>query len=186
MEELNLHELVMGDNTRSTGQFDIWEAVFAPIDQNTGYPQRLWDKRTGLMNAGAIAHARENYDLAYMYVDGACPNTAIRVCMLLSQISSASLLSFIIFLPFPNLYTYNRMCIHVLTCICTHLHFFYFQFTKSMRRDWKTLGPKLQGKITLFVGGADTWFLNNAVMLTQVLKTGHWNEGYIYICIKCC
>ncbi len=66
IEELNLHELVLGDNTRSCGQFDIWEATFAPLNASTGYPQRLWDKRTGAMNPEAIAYARDNFDLSYM------------------------------------------------------------------------------------------------------------------------
>ena len=33
-----------------------------------------------------------------------------------------------------------------------------------MERDWATLGPKLAGKLHLFVGASDTFFLTNAVM----------------------
>ena len=33
-----------------------------------------------------------------------------------------------------------------------------------MRRDWAMLGPKLKGRLHLFVGGSDTFYLTNAVM----------------------
>ena len=36
-----------------------------------------------------------------------------------------------------------------------------------MERDWKTLGPKLQGKIHIYVGDMDNYYLNNAVYLTE-------------------
>ena len=36
-----------------------------------------------------------------------------------------------------------------------------------LRRDWKTLGPKLQGKIHLYVGDMDNYYLNNAVYLVE-------------------
>ena len=36
-----------------------------------------------------------------------------------------------------------------------------------MERDWQTLGPKLQGKIHLFVGDMDNYYLNDAVYLTE-------------------
>ena len=36
-----------------------------------------------------------------------------------------------------------------------------------MQRDWKTLGPKLQGKIHIYCGTMDTFYLNNAVYLTE-------------------
>ena len=32
-----------------------------------------------------------------------------------------------------------------------------------LEQNWKTLGPKLRGKITIWVGEADEYFLNNAV-----------------------
>jgi len=34
-------------------------------------------------------------------------------------------------------------------------------------RDWKTLGPKLRGKIHIYVGDMDNYYLNNAVYLTE-------------------
>lgn len=41
-----------------------------------------------------------------------------------------------------------------------------------LRRDWKTLGPKLEGKLHIYVGEADNYYLNNAVYLMEdFLKT---------------
>ncbi|MCH8964057.1 MAG: hypothetical protein IIB58_03770 [Planctomycetes bacterium] len=36
-----------------------------------------------------------------------------------------------------------------------------------MQRDWKTLGPKLRGKIHIYCGTMDNYYLNNAVYLTE-------------------
>jgi hypothetical protein len=36
-----------------------------------------------------------------------------------------------------------------------------------MERDWATLGPKLEGKINIYVGDMDNYYLNNAVYLTE-------------------
>lgn len=36
-----------------------------------------------------------------------------------------------------------------------------------MRRDWKTLGPKLKGKIHIYCGDMDNYYLNNAVYITE-------------------
>lgn len=36
-----------------------------------------------------------------------------------------------------------------------------------MERDWKTLGPKLEGKVNIYVGDMDNFYLNNAVYLTE-------------------
>ena len=36
-----------------------------------------------------------------------------------------------------------------------------------LQRDWKTLGPKLQGKIHIYVGDMDNYYLNNAVYLVE-------------------
>ena len=44
-----LFELVLGTRGRSGGQWDIWEAVFSPNGAD-GYPQRIWDKRTGVID----------------------------------------------------------------------------------------------------------------------------------------
>ena len=36
-----------------------------------------------------------------------------------------------------------------------------------LERDWATLGPKLEGKIHIYVGDMDNWYLNNAVYLME-------------------
>ncbi|MSP64757.1 MAG: hypothetical protein EXR24_02460 [Ignavibacteria bacterium] len=36
-----------------------------------------------------------------------------------------------------------------------------------MERDWKKLGPKLKGKINIYCGDMDNYYLNNAVYLTE-------------------
>jgi hypothetical protein len=36
-----------------------------------------------------------------------------------------------------------------------------------LQRNWKTLGPKLQGKINIYVGDMDNYYLNNAVYLME-------------------
>lgn len=51
-----------------------------------------------------------------------------------------------------------------------------------MERDWKTLGPKLRGKIHLYVGDMDNYYLNNAVYLTEAFlekTTGPPYEGEV-------
>lgn len=48
----------------------------------------------------------------------------------------------------------------------------HFDLNAILQRDWATLGPKLQGKINLYVGSEDTYMLNNAVYLMEdFLKT---------------
>lgn len=42
-------------------------------------------------------------------------------------------------------------------------HWKRYDLRMVLERDWKTLGPKLRGKIHIFVGEADDYFLNNAV-----------------------
>ncbi len=47
----------------------------------------------------------------------------------------------------------------------------HFDLSAILQRNWTTLGPKLEGKIHVYVGSADTYFLNNAVYyLEDVLK----------------
>ena len=62
IEEQNHRELVLGEHSRSCGQWDIWEAVFGPVCAD-GFPCRLYDKRTGAMNASVAQYWRENFDL---------------------------------------------------------------------------------------------------------------------------
>jgi hypothetical protein len=48
----------------------------------------------------------------------------------------------------------------------------HYDLNAILQRDWDTLGPKLQGKIHLYVGSDDTYFLNDAVYLMEdFLKT---------------
>lgn len=36
-----------------------------------------------------------------------------------------------------------------------------------MKRDWETIGPKLKGKVHIYCGDMDNYYLNNAVYLTE-------------------
>jgi Putative esterase len=102
LELANRFELVLGTKGRSGQQFDIWEAVYSPVGAD-GYPKRIWDKRTGLIDPEVAAYWRENYDLGHI-----------------------------------------------------------------LRRDWsKGLGKKLEGKINIYVGDMDNYYLNNAVYLVE-------------------
>ena len=106
VEDMNHMELALGTNSRSGGQFDIWQAVYSPVGSD-GYPKPIWDKLTGKVDRSVAEYWRENYDL-----------------------------------------------VHIL------------------KRDWAKLGPKLAGKINIYVGEADNYFLNNAVYLAEdFLKT---------------
>ena len=49
MKDENWYELVVGDKSRSGGQWDIWEATFSPVGPD-GYPKRLWNKTTGAID----------------------------------------------------------------------------------------------------------------------------------------
>jgi len=65
MEQDNHAELVVGTRSRSGGQFDIWEAVYSPVGSD-GYPRRIWDKRTGAIDAEVASYWREHYDLRHI------------------------------------------------------------------------------------------------------------------------
>jgi hypothetical protein len=107
LEQSNRAELVLGTRSRSGGQFDIWEAVFSPVGDD-GYPRRIFDKRTGVVDRAVAARWREGYDLGHI-----------------------------------------------------------------LGRDWsKGLGRKLEGKVHIYVGDMDNYYLNNAVYLVEdFLKT---------------
>jgi hypothetical protein len=48
----------------------------------------------------------------------------------------------------------------------------HYDLSAILQRDWATLGPKLQGKLHIYVGSADTYFLNDGVYyLEDFLKT---------------
>jgi len=101
MEDMNLAELALANRGRSGGQWDIWQAVYSPVDED-GYPKPIWNKRTGVIDHSVAEYWKENYDLGYI-----------------------------------------------------------------LRRDWKTLGPRLKGKLHIYVGDMDNYYLNNAVYLVE-------------------
>lgn len=101
VRESNHLELVLGDKSRSGGQFDIWEATYSPQDSD-GYPKRLWDKYSGEINHKVAEFWKENYDLRHI-----------------------------------------------------------------LERDWDKLGEKLKGKIHIYCGDMDNYYLNNAVYLME-------------------
>jgi hypothetical protein len=101
VEDYNHLELALGTKGRSGDQFDIWEAVYSPVGED-GYPKRIWDKRSGVIDPDVAAHWREGYDLRHI-----------------------------------------------------------------LERDWAELGPKLAGKIHIYVGDMDNYYLNNAVYLME-------------------
>ncbi len=102
LEQMNRMELVLGTKSRSGQQWDIWEAVYSPQGPD-GYPARIWDKRTGLIDRKVAEYWKEHYDLLWI-----------------------------------------------------------------LRRDWnRGLGKKLEGKIHLYVGDMDNYYLNNAVYLAE-------------------
>jgi hypothetical protein len=111
--DMNRLELVLGTRGRSGGQWDIWQAVFSPAGAD-GYPQPIFDKRSGVVDPAVAAYWREHYDLSFI-----------------------------------------------------------------MRRDWeKGLGAKLRGKIHIYVGEADNFFLNNAVYLVDEFVSSTKNPPY--------
>ncbi|HKK76723.1 MAG TPA: hypothetical protein VJ953_16725 [Saprospiraceae bacterium] len=65
LRDMSLRELALGTKSRSGQQWDIWEAVYSPVGAD-GYPQRIWDKKTGQINKEVAEYWRENYDLAYI------------------------------------------------------------------------------------------------------------------------
>jgi len=99
--DYNRLEAVLGDKSRSGGQYDIWEATYSPMGED-GYPVRIWNKQTGEINHEVAEYWKENFDLRYI-----------------------------------------------------------------LERDWATLGPKLEGKLHIYVGDMDNYYLNNAVYLTE-------------------
>src|SRR5262249_37825078 len=62
MKDENWFELVVGDRSRSGGQWDIWEATYGPADAD-GYPKRIWDKKTGAIDKQGAAYWKEHFDL---------------------------------------------------------------------------------------------------------------------------
>ncbi len=101
LRDMNHRELVLGTKSRSGQQWDIWEAVYSPVGKD-GYPRRIWDKKSGLIDKEIAEYWKENYDLAYI-----------------------------------------------------------------MKRDWAKYGNDWKGKIKIYCGDMDNYYLNNAVYLAE-------------------
>jgi S-formylglutathione hydrolase FrmB len=101
LEDMNMFELALGTKSRSGQQWDIWEAVYSPAGPD-GYPARIFDKLTGVIDPKVAEYWRENYDLRHI-----------------------------------------------------------------LERDWAKLGPKVTGKIHIYCGDMDNYYLNNAVYLME-------------------
>jgi hypothetical protein len=116
--DLNRYELVLGTRSRSGQQWDIWEAVYSPVGPD-GYPKRIWDKRTGVIDREVAKYWREHYDLRHI-----------------------------------------------------------------LERDWPKVGKKLEGKIHIYVGDMDNYYLNNAVYLMEDFlkktKEPHYGGEVLY------
>jgi hypothetical protein len=58
----------------------------------------------------------------------------------------------------------------------------HFDLNAILQRDWASLGPKLQGKLHIYVGSEDTYFLNDAVYLMEdfLKQTGTAGHGVPY------
>jgi hypothetical protein len=58
----------------------------------------------------------------------------------------------------------------------------HYDLDAMLQRDWSTLGPKLQGKLHIYVGSDDTYFLNDAVYLMEdfLNTTGTPGHGVPY------
>jgi len=61
-KEINQYELALGDQGRSGEQFDIWQAVYGPVGED-GYPQPIFNKRTGEIDHKVADYWRQHYDL---------------------------------------------------------------------------------------------------------------------------
>jgi hypothetical protein len=106
MRQMSQLEEVLGSHGRSAQQFEAWEAVYGPVGKD-GYPQPLFDKRTGKIDHEVANYMRDHgYDLTYY-----------------------------------------------------------------LKTNWSKLGPQLKGKLHLYVGDMDNFYLNLAVyMLEDFLK----------------
>lgn len=112
LEETNHRELVLGTNSRSGDQWDIWQAVFSPVGED-GYPKPIWDKMNGVIDHSVVEYWRENFDLRYI-----------------------------------------------------------------LERDWHKIGKKLKGKIHIYCGDMDNFYLNNAVYLMEEFLESTTNPYY--------
>lgn len=54
----------------------------------------------------------------------------------------------------------------------------HYDLGHILQRDWKKLGPKLEGKLHIYVGEADNYYLNNAVYLVENFLKSTKNPHY--------
>jgi hypothetical protein len=54
----------------------------------------------------------------------------------------------------------------------------HYDLSAILQRDWATLGSKLQGKLHVYVGSADTYFLNDAVYYLEDFLKSATNPPY--------
>ncbi len=53
-----------------------------------------------------------------------------------------------------------------------------YDLSYIMQRDWETLGPKLKGKVNIYCGDMDNYYLNNAVYYTEEFLENTENPHY--------
>lgn len=53
-----------------------------------------------------------------------------------------------------------------------------YDLSYILRRDWATLGPRLEGKLHIYVGDMDNYYLNNAVYLVEEFLEGTTDPYY--------
>jgi hypothetical protein len=95
-------EAVLGSKARSGQQFDAWDAAYGPVGAD-GYPKRLWDRATGVIDKSVAAYWRDKgYDLTW-----------------------------------------------------------------NLRQNWSKIGPELAGKMHVYVGDMDNYYLNLGVYLME-------------------
>lgn len=112
IQQMNYRELALGTKTRSGQQWDIWEAVFSPMGAD-GYPKRIFDKQTGVIDSTVAAYWKEHYDLSWI-----------------------------------------------------------------MKRDWPKIGKQLTGKVHIYCGDMDSYYLNNAVYFTEEMLKALQDPAY--------
>ena len=65
VRQLSQLERAQGSRGRSGGQIDAWNAAYGPTDED-GYPRRLWDLETGVLDREVAIYMRDNgYDLRH-------------------------------------------------------------------------------------------------------------------------
>jgi hypothetical protein len=102
MRMMSQFEDALGSHGRSGQQLEAWEAVYGPVGAD-GYPQPLWDKRTGKIDREVAGYMRDHgYDLV-----------------------------------------------------------------QNLKTNWHSIGPQLVGKLNLYCGDMDNFYLNLAVYRLQ-------------------